>query len=213
MICYLGVEDMVDLIPLVYGFVGTIIGAILTYGYNEYRDKKKARQDYEKMMSFIYEEVVHNSFILAELRGKVKEDLEYHKEKRVITNPLRLPSNLFWDVVVHNSNRHFFKSKLALEIIGVYRVYNDLRDLINSRELYRQSNRYDVTNYYDVLGKYDGMILEWLDKLIPDYNKLVDDLTKELNVPVQAEHPLRNLTKESGSEQIINVPLNPPQMI
>jgi len=191
---------MADFIPLVYTLVGTVIGATLTYGYNEYRERKKAKQDHEKLMSFVYEEIIHNSYILSEMKTKVNEDLEFHKEKRVVTNPLRLPSTLFWDVVVHNSNRHFFKSKLALEIIGVYRVYNDLRDLINSRELYRQSNRNDIVNYYDVIGKYDGMILEWIDKLIPDYNKLIDDLTKELKVPVQAIHPLRPQTDKTGTQ-------------
>ena len=185
---------MIDLVPMVYTLTGAVIGATCTFVYNKYRDRNKAKQDHEKLMSFIYEEIVHNSFILSEMKTKVKEDLEFHKEKRVITNPLRMPSNLFWDVVVHNSNRHFFKSNLALEIIGVYRVYYDLRDLINSRELYRQSNRFDVVNYYDVLGKYDGMILEWLDKLTPDYNKLIDNLAKELKVPVQTINPLKEKT-------------------
>jgi hypothetical protein len=103
----------------------------------------------------------------------MRNDLELHKRGETVSSPFPFPTQLFFDIIFNYNNQKFLTSKYFMPTINLYRSYLVIRETVNSRETYRNSNR-AMENFIDVLHSYDEIIVGHLQKVVPANKRLMD---------------------------------------
>ena len=172
---------MIDLSPLVFLIVGALITLQITWGYERNKKEKEEKEQYLRIILFVKEEMDQNYMTILTLDKFVNEDLKAHGEDKSLTPPLLSPTLVCWQYMIHQDNHRFLCSPFCFTIHKVYRNFQVIRDIIDSRELFRHSSRI-LINYHEILKVYDNEIINQIEYIKPFLEGLIKNLHEELSV-------------------------------